>query len=102
MIHGNFLTAEQRRDLTIAARKPGLEHRKPQKILRKLLPGKQAAFIAAYEALLNSLDTDEAALFVDAVHPADGVHAAGCWAPKDVNLAVSSRGVDRVYKAFRR
>ncbi len=66
----------------------GLEHRKPETISRKLSPAKQVAFIAAYNALLNSLDADEAVLFADAVHPTHGVRPVGCWAPKEVNLAV--------------
>ena len=75
----------------------GLEHRKPQTISRKLSPAKQAAFIAAYEALLNSLDADEAVLFVDAVHPTHGVRPVGCWAPKEVKLAVEqTSGRDRL------
>ena len=75
----------------------GLEHRKPQTISRKLSPAKQAAYIAAYEALLNSLDADEAVLFVDAVHPTHGVRSVGCWAPKEVKLAVEqTSGRDRL------
>ena len=75
----------------------GLEHRKPQTISRKLSPAKQAAFIAAYEALLNSLDADEAVVFVDAVHPTHGVRPVGCWAPKDLKLAVEqASGRDRL------
>src|SRR5512141_342338 len=46
-----------------------MEHRKPQAVSRKLDPDKQAAFIAAYEDLLNHLADDEAVLFGDAVHP---------------------------------
>lgn len=74
-----------------------MEHRKPQSISRKLSPAKQAAFIAAYEALLNSLDADEAVLFVDAVHPTHGVRPVGCWAPKEVKIAVEqASGRDRL------
>ena len=39
----------------------GMEHRKPKTVSRKLDPEKQAAFIKAYEELLNHLDADEAA-----------------------------------------
>src|SRR6476661_9331413 len=46
-----------------------MEHRKPKTVSRKLDPQKQAAFIRAYEDLLNHLDADEAIVFVDAVHP---------------------------------
>ena len=49
----------------------------------KLDPQKQAAFIEAYEDLLNRLEADEAVLFADAVHPTHAVRPVGCWAPKD-------------------
>ena len=61
----------------------GMEHRKPKTVSRKLDAEKQAAFIRAYEALLNRLDADEAVLFADAVHPTHAVRPVGCWAPKD-------------------
>ena len=41
----------------------------PKAISRKLDPAKQAAFIKAYEALLNQLAADEAMVFADAAHP---------------------------------
>ena len=74
-----------------------LVHRKPQTISRKLSPAKQEAFIAAYEALLNSLEADEVVLFADAVHPTHGVRPVGCWAPKDIKLVVEqTSGRDRL------
>ena len=66
-----------------------MEHRKPKTVSRKLDPEKQAAFIRAYEALLNRLDADEAVLFADAVHPTHAVRPVGCWAPKDTPIAVA-------------
>ena len=54
----------------------------------KLDPDKQAAFIKAYENLLNQLGDDEAVLFGDAVHPTHAVRPVGCWAPKDTPVAV--------------
>jgi hypothetical protein len=42
-------------------------------------PQKQAAFIEAYEDLLNRLEADEAVLFADAVHPTHAVRPVGCW-----------------------
>jgi transposase len=66
----------------------GMEHRKPKMIGRKLDPARQAAFIAAYEALLNGLSADEAVLFGDAVHPAHAAHPVGCWAPKGEAIAM--------------
>ena len=67
----------------------GMEHRKPKAVSRKLDPEKQAAFIKAYEDLLNHLDADEAVLFADAVHPTHAVRPVGCWAPKDTAVAVA-------------
>ena len=65
-----------------------MEHRKPKAVSSKLDPGKQAAFIKAYENLLNQLGDDEAVLFGDAVHPTHAVRPVGCWAPKDTPVAV--------------
>jgi hypothetical protein len=63
---------------------------------RKLDPAKQQAFIAAYENLLNNLGDDEAVLFADAVHPTHEARPAGCWAPKDVKVAIEgTRGRQR-------
>jgi transposase len=66
----------------------GMEHRTPKTVSRKLDPEKQAAFIRAYEDLLNHLDADEAVMFGDAVHPTHAVRPVGCWAPKDTPVAV--------------
>ena len=75
----------------------GMEHRKPQAISRKLDPAKQAAFIKAYEALLNQLSLDEAVMFAAAVHPTHAVRPVGCWAPKDIPVAITqSSGRDRL------
>ena len=67
----------------------GMEHRKPKTVSRKLDPKKQAAFIKAYEVLLNQLEADEVVLFADAVHPTHAVRPVGCWAPKDTPIAVA-------------
>jgi transposase len=75
----------------------GMEHRKPKAISRKLDPAKQEAFIKAYDALLNQLSADEAVIFADAVHPTHAVRPVGCWAPKEVAIAVEqSSGRDRL------
>ena len=75
----------------------GLEHRKPTAISRQLDRAKQVAFIQAYEALLNRLSGDEAVMFADAVHPTHAVRPVGCWAPKDVPVAITqSSGRDRL------
>ncbi len=67
----------------------GMEHRKPKTVSRKLDPEKQAAFIKAYEDLLNQLEADQVVLFADAVHPTHAVRPVGCWAPKDTPIAVA-------------
>ena len=59
-----------------------MEHRKPQAVSQKLDVVKQKAFIEAYETLMNTLPTDEAVMFADAVHPTHAVRPVGCWAPK--------------------
>jgi transposase len=66
----------------------GMEYRRPKAIARKLDPAKQVAFIKRYENLLHQTGDDEAVLFGDAVHPAHGAQAVGCWAPKEANIAV--------------
>jgi len=74
-----------------------MEHRKPKAISRKLDPAKQAAFIKGYEALMNRIFADEAVIFADAAHPTHAVRPVGCWAPKQVPVAVEqSSGRDRL------
>ena len=68
-----------------------MEHRKPKAISRKLDPAKQTAFIKEYEALMKRIDADEAVVFADAVHPTHAVRPVGCWAPKDMPVAVEQR-----------
>jgi transposase len=75
----------------------GMEHHRPQAIARKLDPAKQAAFIAAYTALLKDLQGDDVVLFGDAVHPLHEVRPMGCWAPAGTKLAVQqTSGRDRL------
>ena len=75
----------------------GMEHRKPKAISRKLDPEKQAAFIKGYESLMNQISADEAVIFADAAHPTHAVRPVGCWAPKEVPVAVEqSSGRDRL------
>ena len=80
---------ESRCGLVALLHRLGFEHHKPEAIGRKLDAAKQEAFIAAYEALLNGLDPDEAVLFADAVHPTHAARPAGCWAPKQEKLALN-------------
>jgi transposase len=79
---------ESRAGLIALLHRLGLEYRKPETIGRKLDVQKQKAFIEAYENLLNSMGSDEAVLFMDAVHPTHAARPAGCWAPAKENLAL--------------
>ena len=74
-----------------------MEHRKPKTVSRKLDPEKQAAFIKAYEEMLNNLESDEAVLFADAVHPTHAVRPVGCWAPKETPIAMTKNIADPCY-----
>jgi transposase len=82
------LVYESRSGLIALLHRLGLEYHKPEVISRKLDEKKQKDFIAAYEKLLNSMSTDEVALFMDAVHPTHAARPVGCWAPKQQNLAI--------------
>ena len=74
-----------------------IEYRKPTVISMKLDPTKQAAFIKAYNDLLNNLADDEAVMFADAVHPTHEVRPTGCWAPKGAKVAIEqTSGRDRL------
>ena len=91
------LEYEGRSGLIALLHRLGMEHRKPTAISRKLDPAKQAVFIRSYEALLNQLPADEAVMFADAVHPTHAVRAVGCWAPKDIPVAITqSSGRERL------
>jgi transposase len=79
---------ESRSGLVALLHRLGLEFKKPETIGRRLDPAKQQAFIAAYERLLNSLGSDEALVFADAVHPTHATRPVGCWAKADENLAL--------------
>jgi transposase len=82
------LVYESRSGLIALLHRLGLEYHKPNVISRKLDEGKQKAFIAGYEKLLNSLGDNEAVLFADAVHPTHAARPVGCWAPKQDKLAI--------------
>ena len=79
---------ESRSGLVALLHRLGLEHRQPKAVSAKLDEAKQTAFIKAYQALLNGLSDDEAVLFADAAHPTHGARAVGCWAPKEVPVAL--------------
>ena len=75
----------------------GFDYRKPETMPRGLDDAKQQAFIDRYENLLNTMGADEAVVFVDAVHPTHQVRPAGCWARRDVAIAVEqTTGRDRL------
>jgi transposase len=75
----------------------GMEYRKPTVVSKKLDPTKQAAFIKAYNDLLNNLADDEAVMFADAMHPTHEVRPTGCWAPKGAKVAIEqTSGRDRL------
>ena len=79
---------QSRSGLVTLLHRLGMEHRKPQAVSQKLDVVKQKAFIEAYETLMNTLPTDEAVMFADAVHPTHAVRPVGCWAPKETKVAV--------------
>ena len=83
------LEYQSRSGLIALLHRLGMEHRKPNVVSRKLDPEKQAAFIKAYEDLLNHMADDEAVLFADAVHPTHAVRPVGCWAPREIPIAVA-------------
>jgi transposase len=85
------VTYESRSGLIALLHRLDMGHHKPKAVSSKLDPDKQAAFIKAYENLLNQIGDDEAVLFGDAVHPTHAVRPGGCWAPKDTPVAVEQR-----------
>jgi transposase len=87
-IKKNFALSYSRPGLIALLHRLGFDYRKPREAPRNLDEAKQKAFIAGYEKLLNTIGLDEAVVFVDAVHPIHQVHAAGCWAPKGIAIAV--------------
>jgi transposase len=91
------LVYESRSGLIALLHRLGLEYHKPEVIPRKQDEAKQAAFIAGYEKLLNSLGDDEVVLFADAVHPTHAARPVGCWAPKEHKLAIEqTSGRERI------
>jgi transposase len=91
------LVYESRSGLIALMHRLGLEYHKPEVISRKLDEEKQKAQIAIYEDLLNSKGDDEVVVFADAVHPTHAVRPAGCWAPKEQNLAIEqTSGRERI------
>ena len=83
-----FAVSYSRSGLIALLHRLGFDYRKPEAMPRGLDDAKQQAFIDQYENLLNTMGADEAVAFVDAVHPTHQVRPAGCWARKDVAVAV--------------
>ena len=97
-IAAEFGVEDQSRSGLIALlHRVGMEYRTPKAISRKLVPGKQAAFIKVYESLLNQLTDDEAVVFADAPHPTDAVRPVGYTLVNAVQLprAGSVAGLSR-------
>jgi transposase len=79
------------------------EYRKPKAIAKVADPIKQAAFIAFYENLLNTLADDETVYFADAVHPEYQSKPAFGWVRKGSNPAIlttSGRGRVNIHGAL--
>jgi transposase len=77
-----------RSGLVVLLHRLGYNYKKPKVISRKLDEERQKEFIDDYNKTLNNLDSNDVALFIDAVHPTHEVRPAGCWAPKEENIAV--------------
>lgn len=88
-IEGEFaIVYESRSGLVALLHRLGMEHRKPKAVSGRLDEDKQKAFMEGYDALLRALPDDEAVMFADAVHPTYGARPVGCWAPKDIRIAI--------------
>jgi transposase len=93
------LVYESRSGLIALLHRLGLDY-KPNVIARKLNVAKQKAFIESHDKLLNSLGNDDAALFVDAVHPTHAARPVGCWAPKQEKLAIEQTSGVNIHGAI--
>ncbi len=83
-----FRVSYSRSGLIALLHRLGFLYRKPEAMPRGLNDARQQAFIDGYENLLNTMGLDEAVAFVDAVHPTHQVRPVGCWARKEVAVAV--------------
>ena len=68
----------------------GFEYKKPRLLPAQADEAKQAAFIASYEALMQSLAPDEMVVFSDAVHPEHQSRPAHGWFPKGQKTALKA------------
>ena len=71
-------------------RRLGFEYKKPRLLPSQADEGKQAAFIASYEALMRSLAPDEMVVFSDAVHPEHQSRPAHGGFPKGQKTALKA------------
>jgi transposase len=75
----------------------GFDWKKPEIVPGKIVVEAQQKFIEAHEDLRNSLDPDEAVVYVDAVHPTHQSKPAGRWLPRGQRCALpSASGRDRL------
>ena len=84
----SFGLSYRRSGLIALLHRLGFDYRKPEAMPRGLDDAKQQGFIDECENLLNTMGVDEAVAFVDSVHPTHQARPAGCWARKDVAVAV--------------
>ena len=88
---------ESRSGLIALLHRLGFEYKRPRTIGRGMRVDDQQAFIGGYEKLLNSLGSDEAVVFADAVHPVYAARAVGCWArPQDTPAIAQTAGRGRL------
>jgi transposase len=88
---------ESRSGLIALLHRLGFEYKRPRTIGRGMRVDEQQAFIGDYEKLLNSLASDEAIVFADAVHPVYAARAVGCWArPQDTPAIAQTAGRGRL------
>ena len=66
----------------------GFEYKRPRSLPAQADEAKQAAFIEAYDKLLNGLADDEAVYFADAVHPQYQSRPAHGWVKKGDKVAL--------------
>jgi len=75
----------------------GFDWKKPEPAPAKIDAETQQKYIDAHEDLRNSLDPDEAVVYVDAVHPTHQSKPAGRWLPRGQRCALpTASGRDRL------
>ena len=80
---------ESRAGLIALLHRLGLDPAEPREVIgRSLDAEKQQSLHCRLQKLQNALGSDEAALFLDAVHPTYAARPVGCWTPKEDHLAI--------------